>query len=179
MGKGVRTMPELSRADEMTGDEAELPVFQQHEIPDSILSRATVADPDYIDLFTLVIGDAADWSPEQWARAAFEDVAGLQGQFIWRVLLGMRLAWRRSPERVAGWRIAGRGDNWITLAAPSWMLTGNLVIHIEDERLSLATIVDYDRVIARRVWTPLSAVHRSLAPGLLRDAHAAVRARPR
>ncbi|MET8777307.1 hypothetical protein ABZV58_20070 [Nocardia sp. NPDC004654] len=172
-------MQELSRADEMTGDDVELPVFQQHQIPEAILALATIPDPDYIDLFTLVTGDAGDWSPEQWARAAFGDVAGLQGQFIWRVLLGIRLAWRRSPDHVAGWRIAARGDNWITLAAPSWMLTGNLVVHIDGEHLSLATIIDYDRPIAERIWGRLSAVHRSLAPGLLRDAHAAVRAKPR
>ncbi|WP_141810925.1 hypothetical protein [Nocardia bhagyanarayanae] len=161
----------------MTGRDAELPVFQQHRIPEAILALGTVADPDYIDLFTLVTGDAGDWSPEQWARAAFGDVASLRAQFIWRVLLGMRLARRRSPDHVAGWRIAARGDNWITLAAPSWMLTGNLVIHIDGEHMSLATIINYDRPIAGRIWTRLSAVHRSLAPGLLRDAHATVRAK--
>ncbi|WP_431951799.1 hypothetical protein [Nocardia lijiangensis] len=174
-------MQELSRADgvvhhESTSVDAEQ-VFQQHEIPDAIRALGTLADPDYIDVFTLVASDAANWSPEQWARAAFEDVAGLQGQFIWRVVLGLRLDSRRSAERVAGWRIADRGDNWITLAAPSWMLTGNLVIHIDGERLSLATLIDYDRRIAERIWTRLSAVHRSLAPGLLRDAHEAVRLR--
>lgn len=174
-------MQELSRADESgaTAGGAEAPVFQQYEIPEAILALATVADPDYIDLFTLVTPDAAVWSPEQWARAAFEDVAGLQGQFIWRVLLGMRLASRRSPAHVAGWDIADRGDGYITLAARSWMLTGNLVVRIDGDRLSLATIIDYDRRIAKPIWTRLSAIHRSLAPGLLHDAHDAVRARPR
>ncbi|MFF8609571.1 hypothetical protein ACF06X_26990 [Streptomyces sp. NPDC015346] len=115
--------------------------------------------------------DAPHRSPEQWARAAFEDVAGLQGQFVWRILLGLRLKRRASPDHVAGWRIADRCDRGIRLEARSWMMTGNLVIHVEDEKVSLATIVRYDRPIAARVWSPLSAIHRRLAPDLLRDAH--------
>ncbi|MFJ6656054.1 hypothetical protein ACIQNG_06770 [Streptomyces sp. NPDC091377] len=43
-------------------------------------------------------------------------------------------------------------------------------------RLSLATFLHYDRRLpGRAIWTPLSAVHRRLAPGLLRGAEARVR----
>ena len=77
---------------------------------------------------------------------------------------------------MAGWRIGGRGDDWIRLEAGSWFLTGNLLVRTAGGRVSLGTFVRYDRRVGRGVWLPLSAVHRRLAPGLLRDAEARVRA---
>ncbi|MEU0085122.1 hypothetical protein [Streptomyces sp. NPDC006274] len=144
---------------------------QQHDIPAAIRSLSTFDDPDYADLFALPTDDAAHTSPEQWARTAFEDVAGFQGQVIWRVMLGLRLKRRSSPDHVAGWRIADRTDRWIRLEASSWMLTGHLVMHVADEQVSLATFIRYDRPAAARVWSRLSAIHRKVAPDLLRDAH--------
>lgn len=146
---------------------------QQHDIPAAIRSLSTFDDPDYADLFALTTDDAAHTSPEQWARAAFEDVAGFQGQVIWRVMLGLRLKWRSSPDHVAGWRIADHTDRWIRLEARSWMLTGHLVMHVADEQVSLATFIRYDRPAAAWVWSRLSAIHRKVAPDLLRDAHRA------
>lgn len=145
-------------------------VVQVHEIPAHIRALATIADPDYIDLFTLATDATAAGTPHQWARAAFEKEAGPAGQFVWRVLLGLRLAWRSAPTQVAGWRIAGQGHNWLTLEARSWMLTGNLVVHLDDDQMAMATAISYDRPIAERVWTRLSRSHRRLAPALLRDA---------
>ncbi|MGW2207071.1 hypothetical protein [Streptomyces sp. NPDC001774] len=156
--------------DGANGDDRVLTVRQLHNIPQAIRALSPT-DPDYIDVFTLTTNDASHRSPDQWARAAFEDVAGLKGQFIWRVLLGLRLKRRASPDHVAGWMIADRCDRGIRLEAHSWMLTGHLVVHVDDEQVSLATILRYDRPIAARIWSPLSAVHRRLAPDLLRDAH--------
>ncbi|WP_187363957.1 hypothetical protein [Streptomyces piniterrae] len=131
-----------------------------------------MTDPDYIDLFTLTTQDASHRSPEQWARAAFDDVAGLRGQLTWRVLLGLRLKGRgSSADHVAGWQIIDRGDRTIVLKAHSWMLTGGLAVRVDDGQVSLATFVRYDRPIATRVWSLLSAVHRRAVPGLLRDAY--------
>ena len=152
-------------------DDRALTARQQHDIPEAIRSLSPIPGPDYADLFTLTTDDAARRSPEQWARAALEDVAGLQGQVIWRVMLGLRLKWRSSPDHVAGWRIADRSDRWIRLEARSWMLTGHLVMHVADQQVSLATFIRYDRPAAARVWSRLSPIHRRVAPDLLRDAH--------
>ena len=73
----------------------------------------------------------------------FTDVGGRGAQFIWRVLLGMRL--RAAPDRVAGWQIADRGEDWIRIEATSWFLTGHLVVQADDEHVSLATFIRYDR----------------------------------
>ena len=171
------------------GGGSALPVREQRETPPEIRSMSAIPRPDYVDVFTLTSPDASRWTAEQWARAAFEDVAGLGGQFIFRVLLGLRLAPRRSPGHVAGWRIDGRGvaerpsiqhhgEGWIRLAASSWMLTGNLILHVDGDQVSLATLNRFDRPTGRRVWRLLSPLHRALAPGVLRDAHTAL-TRPR
>lgn len=65
---------------------------------------------------------SASGSPEQWTRAAFERAfSGLQGRLIFG-LLRLRLDRRASEDRVAGWKIASRGDDWLRLEVRSWLL---------------------------------------------------------
>lgn len=109
-------------------------VRQRRPVPEEIRALSTMADPGYVDVFTMDSG-VPGRSAEQWARTMFEDVAGRQAQIIWRVLLGMRL--KAAPGRVAGWKIADRGDNWVRLEADSWFLTGHLVVQADDEHVSL------------------------------------------
>ncbi|AXB48642.1 hypothetical protein A4R43_19690 [Amycolatopsis albispora] len=122
----------------------------------------------YADSFSRSVDVTA--TAEQWARALFGDVPGPAETLIWRGFLGLRLSRGASPETVAGWRIVERGEHRIRLEARSWFLTGNLVVEAKDGRLTLSTYLRYDRRLGRVVWPPLSAVHRYLAPGLLRDA---------
>jgi hypothetical protein len=149
-------------------------VIRQRNIPGTIRRLGGMDLPDYIDLFTAATRGAADGSPEEWARSAIEDVAGLGGQFIWRGVLGLRLKARPSRERVGGWAIGGGGGDWIRLEASSWLLTAHLVIRLHDGHLSAGTFIRYHHPIARLIWVPLSAIHRGLMPGLL---HKSVRLR--
>jgi hypothetical protein len=144
-----------------------LSVIQQRSIPEAIRSLSGMDGPDYIDVFTVTTNGAADVTPEQWCRTALEDVAGHRGQFIWRGVLGLRLKSRPSTERVAGWKIAARGEDWIRLEASSWSLTAHLVTRLADGQLFAGTFIRYDHPIAPLIWAPLSAVHRRLMPGLL------------
>ena len=143
-------------------------------LPESVRGLSTIPAADYADRFTLATDLHA--TPERWARAMFGDVPSLAERFIWRGLLGLRISRERSPDTVAGWRIGGRGDDWIRLEADSAFLTGNLLVQAGGGHLSLTTLLRYDRRVGRVVWPPLSAVHRRLAPGLLRDAVAKIRA---
>jgi hypothetical protein len=92
-------------------------------------------------------------------RIALEDVGGRGGQFIWRGILGLRLNSGPSTERVAGWKIADRGKDWIRLEASSWFLTVHLVSRVDDGHLSAGTFIRYDHPIAPLIWVPMSAVH--------------------
>ena len=129
---------------------------------------------DYADRFSLATD--AEAGPEQWARAMFGDVPSAGEVLIWRVVLGLRLSHGRSPATVAGWRIGGRGTDWIRLEAASWFLGANLVVQATGGEVSLATFVRYQRPVGRYLWPPLSAVHRFLVPRVLRDADARIRA---
>jgi hypothetical protein len=147
------------------------------DVPASVLALSSFPDIDYADLFSLTTDLQA--TPEEWARAMFGDVPDLAEQFIWRVLLGLRLHGGRSADTVAGWRIGDRDDDWIRLEAGSWFLTANLVVRAAEGRVQLGTFVRYDRSVGRRVWLPLSAVHRRLAPRVLREAEGRLRSSPR
>jgi hypothetical protein len=149
----------------------------KHNIPESVRALSSLPDIDYADQFT--ISADADATPEQWARAMFGDVPSVAEQLIWRGLLGFRLSQGRSPATVAGWQIGERGEDWIRLEAVSWFLTGNLLVRTADGRVSLGTFLHYDRRLGHGVWPPLSAIHRRLVPGLLRDAAARIRGGPR
>ncbi|MFJ5834679.1 DUF2867 domain-containing protein [Streptomyces sp. NPDC093089] len=151
-------------------------VVGAHNIPESIRALSSLSHIDYADAFTLQTGEDASITPEQWARAMFGDVATAAEQLIWRGLLGLRLSRGRSHETVAGWQIAERGEDWIRLESASWFLTGNLLVQATQGRVTLGTFLRYDRRLGRAVWPPLSAIHRRLTPGLLRDAVAVVRA---
>jgi hypothetical protein len=141
-------------------------------VPQSVRALSSIPDVDYIDHFTLATD--ADATPEQWARAMFGDVPSIPEQLIWRGVLQFRLSPGRSPATVGGWQIGGRGPDWIRLEAASWFLTGNLLVRAADGRVSLSTVLRYDRRLGHRLWPSLSAFHRFLVPGLLRGAAAKI-----
>jgi hypothetical protein len=156
------TTPSPSRA-EPPGDPRPT-VHQELPVPPDVRELSPMADPGYVDAFTLTPG-VHDASPEQWARAMLDEVAGRQGQFIWRGLLGLHL--HDAPDRIAGWSVEQSDEHSVRLEARSWFLTGHLAVRVDGQRVTLATFIGYDRVVAGWVWGPLSRVHRRLAPGLL------------
>jgi hypothetical protein len=144
-------------------------------IPASVRALSSLPAVDYADRFTLSTDVKA--TPERWARAMFGDVPSPAERLIWRGLLGLRLSRERSPATVGGWQVGGRGEDWIRLESASWFLAGNLVVQAADGRVSLVTFLHYSRLVGHGVWPPLSAVHRRIVPGVLRDAATRVAAR--
>jgi hypothetical protein len=135
-------------------------------VPESVRALGSLTAIDYADLFTLTTTTEA--TPERWARAMFGNVPSLGELLIWRGVLGLRLARGRSPATVGGWRIGGRGADWIRLEAASASLSCNLLVQTGEGRVSLVTFLHYDRRLGRVVWPPLSGIHRRLVPGVLR-----------
>jgi hypothetical protein len=142
-------------------------VAQPDEVPEAIRALA-MSDPDYVDLFTVTTSDATDHSPEEWARAAMEGISPTGRFLAWQVACGLRLEKGSSPDHVAGWRITGRGDDWIRVEASSWFMTAHGVLAVEEGRLSLANFVRYERPIAAFWWPAVSVFHRRAMPGVLR-----------
>jgi hypothetical protein len=144
-------------------------VVQQHALPERIRA-AWPLTPDYFDVFSVTVPGASKESPERWARVALEGASPVGRFLAWQVLCGLRLEKGPSAGHVAGWAIAGRGEDWIRIEAASWFMTATAVCLVEDARVSMALMIRYDKPAGRLVWTPVSALHRRLMPGLLRAA---------
>ncbi len=138
-------------------------------------ARALVPLPgiDYADRCTLVTDVVA--TPEQWVRAMFGDVPSAAERFIWRGLLGFRLTRGPSPDTVGGWRVGGRGGDWIRLETSSRSLRAAMLVQAVAGRVTWTTCLHHDRAWSRVVWPPLSAVHRRLVPRVLREAEGRLR----
>lgn len=142
------------------------------EVPEDVRSLTTLTHPDYIDLCTITTAGAADRSPEEWARAALEEapLARRNARRLWR-LLGLRLGAPGAVGHVQGWRIAGRGADWIRLETASWYLTGRAVCLVRDDQASIALALRYDhRRIASAVWSLVAGPHQRAVPTMLRQA---------
>jgi ketosteroid isomerase-like protein len=144
----------------------------QRGAPEAIRSLDTLASPDYVDMFTAAVSDAARKTPDQW-RAVLEDLPGWLRRFILlghRYLLGLRLQPRRSPDRLLDWRMGARGERWLRIETAGWFLTAHLVFHADAGQVSVATFVRYDRPIAAILWPPVSLVHRQVGLAMMRRA---------
>lgn len=154
------------------------------------------AGADYADVFVLA-GRFPDYEAEAWARALFEQAAGRKGQFLWRRVLRLELIQpprgrpldRRTPtdgadqtndtspvgsygvdsDRIAGWRVAERGEDWVRLAASGTLLSGSLVVRVKYQQILLGTTVWYNTRFGGWLWRHLAPYHRRAAPDLLGD----------
>lgn len=78
---------------------------------------------------------------------------------------------------MSGWDIAERGDDWMRLEVESWLWTNHIVVEADDEHVSLATFIRYDRPSASRIRLPMSRKHRQEAPRLLWGAYGVLQPR--
>jgi hypothetical protein len=132
---------------------------------------------DYDDSFVAPRAAADDRTPEQWARAVFEDAPRPVRWFLvsgFRYGLGLRLDRQPSPEHILGWAIIDRSPDSVMIESRSWFLTSRLVFRTETTHVTQSTYVRYDRRIAAIIWPPVSMLHRQIVPRILR--HAARRA---
>jgi hypothetical protein len=135
---------------------------------------------DYTDCFEVPVATTDDRTPEQWARAVFEDAPRSMRWFLlvgFRYGLNLRLARRTSPEHVLGWAIVDREPDSLTIESRSWYLTSRLLFQTKPARVTLSTYVRYDKPIAKVLWPPISILHRQILPRLLRHAAARTPAR--
>jgi hypothetical protein len=143
------------------------------EVPEAVRALTTLADPDYVDLFTVTTTMATHRSAEQWARAVLEQapLSRRNARVLWR-LMGLRLGPRDSPDHVQGWKIAARGDNWIRVETASWYVTAQAVCLVEETQVSISLSLRYDRPrpVGALVWARVSGPHQRAVPVMLRQA---------
>jgi hypothetical protein len=142
----------------------------RREVPEAIRTLGALADADYADIVTATV-DETPADPDQFIHAALKRLPrGLPFfiAFVQRVFLGLRLKLAPSPDRLLGWKIADRGENWIRIEAASWFMTGHVVMHSDEGLLSFASFIRYDQRLAAFVWPPVSLIHRQVALALVR-----------
>ena len=144
----------------------------EHQRPRARRVAATVGDhapaSDYADSFT--VSGPEGRTAEQWARATFEGAARPVRWVLvlgWRVVLGLRLGPRPSPDHVLGWQIIDNSPDEIRLELRSPATTARLVVHVDGARVQLTTLVDHERRRSRPLWAVLAPVHRQFVPYLL------------
>ena len=145
-------------------------------VPEALRALDTFESYDYADVVTAAAGEMGDTSVEADVRRLLRDVPAPLRVLVpvaQRLLLGLRLELRPSADHLLGWRIADRGEGWVRLEASSWFLSGHVIFYAEDDRLSLASFVRYDRRIAALIWPPVSLIHRQVALAMMRSAAAA------
>jgi len=144
----------------------------RREVPEAIRSLGALTNADYADIVTATV-DETPTDPDQAVRTVLKNLPRglvLFIPFVQRVFLGLRLKLQPSPDRLLGWKIAERGENWIRIEAASWFLTGHVVMYADEGVLSLASFIRYDRRLAAFVWPPVSLIHRQVALALVRSA---------
>jgi len=142
-----------------------------NDVPEAVRALTTLAEPDYVDLFTVTTPMATDKSAEEWARAVLEQasVSRRNARALWR-LMGLRLGPPHSPDHVQGWKIAARGDNWIRVETASWYLTAQAVCLVEEWHVSLSLSLRYDRPVGALIWNLVAGPHQRGVPVMLRQA---------
>lgn len=140
-------------------------------IPESIRFISTLANPDYVDLFTITTDLAVGTTAEEWARAVLElaPVSRRNARVLWRVM-GLRLGPRNSPNHVQGWLITGRRDDWVRAETASWYMSAEAVCLLQDEQVSISLSLRYQSTVARLVWATVGPPHRKAVPVMLRQA---------
>jgi len=150
----------------------------QRDVPDDIRALDTIENPDYADLFRVPAATSHITSPKRWAH----DLVGnappsmrlLTGGalLVQRALLGLRSTpgVPQADRLITGWHIAARGDRWLRLEASGRMMSGHIVIRLDDDRITGATFVRYHGRTAALVWPPVSLVHRQVGLALMRYA---------
>ncbi len=136
-------------------------------VPEAIRSHEDVAGADRAITYELAAGDARSMSAEQWARATWEGAPTIVRWFLmlgWRFMLGLRLAPKRSPTHVLGWRIIDDRPDTVTLQARSALIASHNVVIVQESTVLWTTVVRYEQSIARPIWRLAELVHRIVLP---------------
>ncbi len=133
---------------------------------------------DYADAYEIRVREPDERSAEELSRFALERAPWQARWFIWavqRLLLGIRLGPRSSPDHILGWRILTSQHDVIQLGAVSPVLGRSLiVIRRINQTCARATIcICFARPVPARVlWAIAGPGHRRIVPYLMERAAA-------
>jgi hypothetical protein len=141
--------------------------------PPTTGSTTALQEHDFACAYEVVVAPGDNRSSEQWARAVWEGAPAPLRWFMlagWRLVLGLRLGPRHSPDHILGWRIVDRGPDGTACQLRSGFLHAHNVFCKADGTFVWSTFVTYERPIGRVIWPPASLLHRLLVRIALRRA---------
>jgi hypothetical protein len=142
------------------------------QVPVSVRSLTTIAEPAYLDQHSLETPRAQRFSAEEWARAILEraTLSRRGARALWRSI-GLRLGPVGDPAYVQGWRIAARDESHIRLETSSWYLEARSVCLVDGDTTSLSLALEFvHQHVASLVWAAIAGPHQRAVPVMLSQA---------
>ena len=140
------------------------------DVPDSILVTDTLGDLGYTCAFELTPRANDARSAPEWTRAILEGAPGPLRRFIvtgWIAILRLRLAPRPSADHVLGWKVLLDTANETVIGVEGATMSAHQVVHVQETRIVHATLIRYDRPVARLLWAVAAPIHVRVIPYLM------------
>ncbi len=141
---------------------------------DHARAAGALANPDYAAAWEVLATNGDTRSPEQWARATFEQAPTALRSFVvagWVAALGLRLGPRPSPDHILGWPIVSAASDTLVMGVHSVLLgAAQIVVQVDGSRILLTSLVRYEKLLARPLWSLAQPIHHLVVPYLLGSA---------
>lgn len=143
---------------------------EQVPVPARVMALNLLDRVDYADAF--IAKNVPSRTPEEWARIIVHNASPLVREFVFRAhqILRLRVERSDSPEKLMGWTIRHRGAQQCVLGAEGALVTPRIVVTTPPGQLLVATLLRFDRISARPIWTVVGPIHRAVARYLLNNA---------
>lgn len=140
---------------------------EQVPVPARVMALNLLDRVDYADAF--IAKNVPSRTPQEWARIIVHNASPLVREFVFRAhqILRLRVERSDSPEELMGWTIRHRGAQQCVLGAEGALVTHRIVVTTPPGQLLVATLLRFDRISARPIWTVVGPIHRAVARYLL------------
>jgi Protein of unknown function (DUF2867) len=146
----------------------------QVSMPRDARVLSTLPRIDYEDAFA--VSTDFQRTSQQWVRAVVQDAPPRVRRRLWLgwTALGLKLGPPWSANRVLGWNVKHSDEEFVLLAADSWLgFRGQLLFQTQPHGLLFATFVQQTNPAARALWAAITPRHLRVVRSLL--THAASR----
>jgi hypothetical protein len=135
---------------------------QRATVPIRARELAALDQVDYADCFTVAVSTTR--TSEEWLRLV---VGAMPALFVAvraaHRALGLRLAPADSPEHIIGWEVLRSDLDECVLGNAGWLGAARIVGLTPPGQVVLATLIEFNGITGRALWTAAAPVHRAVA----------------
>lgn len=136
--------------------------------PPGARALSTLPRIDYEDAFA--VDTDTQRTPEEWVRLVLQGAPPRVRRRLWLgwTALGLKLGPPWSSKRVLGWNVRHSDEEFVLLAADSWLgFRGQLLFRSDPRGLLFATFVQHTNPAARALWAAITPRHVHVVRSLL------------